>query len=485
LENIRNKTIKGFLWNFIDSFGTYFIRFCFSIAIARVLSPNDFGLIGMIAIFVGIANWISNGGMIEALIQKKDVNNIDYSTVFYFNIAISFALFIILYFSSDMISEFFNEKLLSSIIKVISLSFVFSSFSIVHLSILIRKMDFKYQAITNFIAAIISGGIGLFIALKGHGVWALVMQTIMSSFIRSLMLWVLIHWRPNLIFNIKSFKELFKFGKYILFQGLLEAIFSNMYAPIIGKQYNSTLTGYYTRSKRFHKLFVTQLSIVFSKVLFPAFCNIQEDKDKIVSSYYKVLSLMTYLIYPVILVLIFSAKPFYMFFLTEKWAQAIPFTQLLYLDGLFFPFYILNLNLYNVRGKSKLFFILDIIKKTLLLISIVLTVKLGINEIIIGYLSCSIFSTYLSTILLRKNYKITFKNQVIALLPIIGLNIVLAVVLYLITILNVSYFMMMLLQIITVILIYYLLSKIFKIKAYSYIIDMLKPHIPERIVKYL
>ena len=481
MQNLKQKTINGLFWSGADSFGVYFLKFGFSIAIARILSPEDYGLVGMMAIFIGIATWMSEGGFMAALIQKKDVDQTDFSTAFFFNISISLIFYILFYFSAGMISRFFNEPRLIIITRVISLNFVIGAAGLVQLTIFIKKLDFKIQAKINAFAAVLSGIFGLFLAYKGFGVWALIFQTLVGNLFRISLLWIVSSWRPIFIFSFKSFINLFSYGYKIFLQGLLDSIFLNIYSPIIGKKFSAFDLGFYTRANRFYVLFVRRLTMVFSKVTFPAFCTIQNDKDKLVYGYKSTLGLMSFIIFPIITILIVTAKPFVLFFLTEKWMPVVPYMKLLYIEGFFFPIYILNTNIFNSLGRSDIFLKIDLLKKALILISILITIRFGISGLIIGQLISSFIVFIISCFIVSKKINFSIFNQFIEIIPILSISLIVYLLCIFISSLVFNTIILLIIQSGIGLAAYFIIFRTFKIKVYNDFRSLVICYLPEKL----
>lgn len=251
---LKQKTVSGLLWSFIDNFSNLGIQFIIGIILARILSPKEFGLIGMLTIFIAVSQSFINSGFSQALIRKKDPSQADYSTVFYFNIIIGIVCFLILFFCAGLISRFFKEPQLKLLVQVLGLSLIINSFTIIQQTILTRKIDFKLQAKISIISSVVSGIVGLGMAFAGYGVWSLVIKTITMYSITSIFLWLWNGWKPVLVFSIQSFKELFSFGSNLLVSGLIDTIYRNVYYLVIGKYFSAQELGYYTCADQFNTL---------------------------------------------------------------------------------------------------------------------------------------------------------------------------------------------------------------------------------------
>ena len=281
MESLKKKAARGIFWSFLDLFGVYLIKFGFSIVIARTLSPEDYGLMGMIVIFIAIGQTIMQSGFSMSLVQKKDSDTTDLSTAFWFNVLTALIVYLILFFSADAIATFYKKPILVSITRVAAIGIILNSLCSVQVAILTKRMDFRKLTWINLPGALVSGVTGLILALKGFTVWALVFQTLAGNLFYLIGLWVFSSWKPELVFSLKSFKSLFKFGYKILLQGLTDVLFTKIYFPLIGKFYSASQLGFYTNADRFYDLLVRKTYYSFNRVMFPVFATIQDRKRKI------------------------------------------------------------------------------------------------------------------------------------------------------------------------------------------------------------
>lgn len=480
MPSLKQKTLKGLFWSGADQFGVYFIRFGFSIWIARLLSPSDYGLIGLMAIFIAVAGMFAESGLQMALIQKKNADDIDFSTVFWFNLVVGFVFYILIFIFSKNIADYFNEPRLESIAKVVSLSLLVGPFAGIQLVRLSKNIDFKKQAKINFIATIFSGITGVILAIKGFAVWALVFQTLVGAFIRSLLLWIRSNWKPLITFNLKRLKELYNYGWKIFVQGLSNAIFTNMYFPFIGKYFSTADLGFYTRGKRFYDMFIQQATISYGRVTFPVFSSIQDEKERFLQAYKKTEKLLILFSIPLVTILIATADPFVRFFLTEKWMPAVPYIKMFYLMGLYYPLYMLNQNTFNALGRSDLSLKFDILLKILLFISLILTYRFGILAIIGGQLISGFIVFLLTTILIQKTILYPALEQFWDYFPVA----IICMLIYWFLLFIRNYIPNDIAVMITIILIgpvsYLFLLKFSNIRVYRTLKEVLFVHIPER-----
>lgn len=422
MENLKSKTASGLAWSFLDSFGIYLVRFGFSVVIARTLAPEDYGLMGMIIIFISLGQMIMQGGFSMALIQKKDSTDTDQSTAFWFNFGTALAVYLILFFSAGAIAAFFEKPLLVTITRVAATGIILNSLCSVQVAMLSRAMDFRRQTSINLVSSIVSGMTGLVLALAGFNVWALVFQTLAGNVIYTAGLWLTSSWRPRPVFDMNSFRSLFRFGYKILLQGLTDVIFTKSYFPLIGKLYSAPQLGYYTNASRFYDIFIRQTSNSVTRVIFPAFSSVQADHDRFDRNYIRSFNMLSALMFPGTLMLIAASKPFVSLALTDKWLPAVPFMKLLFAEGFFFPLLMFNQNIILSMGRSGLSLRIDIARKILIMLSILILFRTGIEELIAGQVTATALLFVFSTAAVIKFRRINAREII---LPLVKLSAVL------------------------------------------------------------
>ena len=415
MENLKNKAAKGIFWSFLDSFGVYLIKFGFSIIIARTLSPEDYGLMGMIVIFITIGQTLMQSGFSMSLIQKKDSDTTDLSTAFWFNVLTAVVVYLILFFSAGAIAAFYQKPILTSITRVAAIGIVLNSLCSVQVAILTKRMDFRKLTWINLPGALISGATGLILALKGYAVWALVFQTLTGNLIYLIGLWVSSNWKPEFIFSLKSFKSLFGFGYKILLQGLTDVLFTKIYYPLIGKFYSASQLGFYTNADRFYDLLIRKTYFSFNRVMFPVFSTIQDEKERFNNNYIKLFNLLASAMFLVSLILIISSRPFISIALTDKWLPAVPLMKLFFVEGFFFPLLVFNQNILLSIGRSGLSLKVDIIKKVLGLLSIIMLFRIGIEALIIGQVISTGIALIVSMGLVKKTNGMRLRSILVPL----------------------------------------------------------------------
>lgn len=428
--SLKQKTAQGFIWSAAERFSVQGLQFILGIILARILLPTDYGLIGMLAIFLAISQVFIDSGFSSALIQKRDRNDIDYSTAFFFNIAIGLFFYLILFFCAPLIAKFYNTPTLTSLTKVIGLSIFINSLAVVQRAKLTIKLDFKTQAKASLTSVLISGCISIIMAYKGYGVWALAVQILTKSILNTLLLWYFSKWKPQAVFSKESFKKLFSFGSKLLAAGLLYTIYQNLYLIIIGKIFSARSLGYYTRAQQFQRIPTENITAVIQRVTFPVLSSIQDDDKKLLKAFRGFIRLSTFVIFPITIGLAIIAEPLINLLLTEKWLPSVPLLQLLCVVGVLYPLHAVNLNIINVKGRSDIFLRLEIIKTITIALAIFLTYQYGIKTMIIGQLIASAITLIITTHYSGRmiNYK-TLK-QIRDILPIAAITIIMAVAIW-------------------------------------------------------
>jgi len=384
-------------WTFGQQIATQALGFFVSVILARLLLPAEFGLIGMITVFVGIGYSLINTGFSQSLIRTQNPDQEDYSTVFYFNLSGSVLIYWVLFFSAPLVAVFFSQPILVPIIRVYCLTFIISAFSEVQLTKLTKEMNFKLQMVIAIPSIVISGLLGILLAYRGYGVWSLVWMQVCQSFLTAVQLWVRTKWMPSFIFKSEKFKSHFKFGYKLTLSSLIETVFSNIYAIIIGKFFLPAQVGFYTRADSLQQLPANNISTALNKVSYPLFASIQNDGARLKTGFMQIMQMVVSIVAPVLIIMGVLAQPLFRFLFTEKWLPCVPYFQILCLTGILYPLHSYNLNILNVKGRSDLFFRLEIIKKIGVVIMILTTIRFGIIGLVWGQLISSILGFFVNS----------------------------------------------------------------------------------------
>lgn len=422
-ESLKNKTQKGLAWSMIERFATQGVQFLFGIILARLLSPDDYGIIAMPLVFLAIAQCFIDSGFSGALIRKPDLTEDDLSTAFYFNIGVGVICYLILFFTSPLIADFYHTPILADLLKVTALATLFNPLCAVQQAILTKKIDFKTQAIVSLSGALVSGVVGLAMAYSGYGVWSLVFQQVGGYVIRTVLLWALCKWKPKRRWSWESFHYLWGFGCKMLGSGLLDTIYNNIYPIVIGKYFSALDLGNYTRAQQFANLPSSNVTGVLQRVTFPVLCSIQNEDERLERNYRKILKLSAFLIFPMMLLLSAISDPLVRVLLTDKWEGCIILLQILCFALMWYPIHAINLNLLTVKGRSDLFFKLEVIKKVMGVFIMCITIPHGILWMVGGSLVSSMFALIINTYYTGKLINVGYVKQMGDLLPILGVSL--------------------------------------------------------------
>ena len=384
MGELKEKTLSGVKWNAIGRFSTQGVSFVVGILLARILSPSDYGVVGMIGIFMAIAQTFIDSGFGSALIRKQDCTDADYSTAFYFNIVVGVVCYLILFFSSPLIADFFDTPILKDVVRVLSINLLLGALTIVQRARLTAAVDFKSQAKVSLVATIVSGVVGLFTAYRGYGVWSLVYQHVTSTLVTTILFWVITKWCPQRLFSIESFKYLFGFGSKILSASLLHTIYSNLTTILIGKFYTPNDLGYYSRGESLATLPSSNITGILKSVTYPILSKIQDDDSRLIQVYRKYIRMTSMLIFFGMFLLAALAKPLILTLLTDKWANSVIYLQVFCFAYMFDHLCQLNLNILYVKGRSDLVLRLEVIKKTISISMILAAIPFGVLAICIS-----------------------------------------------------------------------------------------------------
>ena len=430
-ESLKSKTLKGISWSAIERFSVQGVNFIIQIVLARLLLPSDYGIIGMLAIFLQIAQVFIDSGFANALIQKSHCTNRDYSTVFYYNLFISVSIYLLFYIIAPYVSLFYNNEALTLVMRIISITLVINALSIIHKTILVKDVDFKRQSKVSFSCAVISGIIGIICAHKGMGVYALCIQQILNSVLTLFMYSMVVKWKPLLVFDKLIFKELFSFGSKLLAASLIGVIYKNLYTIIIGKQFSSDALGYYTRAEHFAMFPSNNIGLIISRVAYPVFSKIKDNNSSLRSAYSKMIKMSSMLIFPIMVILCAVAEPFIIVTLSDKWIDAVIILRILCIDWMLDHLSLINLNLLYVKGRSDYALKLEVAKKTIAITILLLSIPFGIIGMCWGRVVYSVIATVVNTCYTHRLINLSFLNQLRDFMPILILSVISGVVGYL------------------------------------------------------
>ncbi|MGB7842307.1 MAG: lipopolysaccharide biosynthesis protein [Salinimicrobium sp.] len=421
--SLKRKAAISLVWTFTQQFGNQLIGFIVSLVLARILLPKEFGLVGMIAVVVAVGNALLDGGLTKSLIRDTDCDEEDFSTVFFFNVGAGILLYGMVFLLAPYISDFYDEPVLTNIIRVYCLSIVITSFSAVQLAKLTKQMEFKTQAIIAIPAAVIGGVVGIWLAYNGYGVWSLVWSSIATSLVGTIQMWWYSDWKPKMIFNRSRFSKHFNYGYKLTLSDLLNRIFNNIFLIVIGKYFSAAQVGLYTRAETMKQLPVNNISRALDKVTFPLFVSIQNDQARLKKVYKKLMLMVVFVVSPVLIFLAVLAEPVFIFLFTEKWLPAVPYFQILCVTGILYPLHSYNLTILNVKGRSDLFLKLEIIKKVIIVITIIFAIPFGILALLYGQVMISLVAFFINAHYTSRFISYTGLEQIKDVIPIILLAV--------------------------------------------------------------
>lgn len=471
-QSLKDKTVKGAAWSGIDNVAQYLMGFFVSIILARLLSPDDYGLLGLTAVFTAVCTTLINGGFSSALIRKKDATEDDYNTAFIVNLVMSIVLYMLIFVGAPLIARFFGRVELVALTRVASIDMIIGALAIVQQTRLTKRIDFKSQTKITLYAVSISGVIGVTTAFFGFGVWALVAQHLSSRIIRTILLWRVNRWIPNLHFSSESFKNLFGFGWKMAVSGILDTVWKELYQVVVGKFYSSATLGQYTRAKGFSQLFSSNLTFVVERVTYPVLSNIQDEKDRMISAYRRIIKTTMFITAISMFWLGAMSEPLLYCLIGPKWHEAAIYLPLICIGGSLYPLQSLNLNMLKVQGRSDLFLGLEIVKKCIGVAPLAVCYFYGVLPMLYVHLITGFISYLLNSYFPGKLLGYTSWKQMKDIALSYGLACLIAFSVFFLKFLPLSYWFILPLQILVGALIFYLVCERYKFEEYCEIKEM-------------
>ena len=472
-EDIKNKTAKGIGWSALDSIASQGVTFLVGIVLARLLSPEEFGTIGVAMIFVSVFNRIVDCGFSNALIRKQDVKEIDYNTTFLFNLALSGTLYGVCYLCAPFISTFFHNNALTDVVRVISLVLIINAFAIIQRTHLVKDINFKTQAKVSLSASVASGIIGIVMAYKGFGVWSLVFQQISRQLINTCLLWVYNTWRPKLEFSANSFKELFAYGGKLMASGIIDTIFNEITTLFIGRIYTPATLGQYSRAKQFSSIFSTNVSTVMERVTYPVLSKMQGDEKQLLYNYKKIIGLLMFVTGVGTVLIACCAKSIILILLGSKWAEAILYLQLLAFVEITIPIKNVNLNLLQVYGRSDYILKLSIIKRIIELSAVCLGF-ISLTWMLVGFAIAGLIGFLLNAYYTNKVSGYRVIEQVRDLMRPFGVCLIVGLLVYPLSLVVENNLIAISLQLVVAVASIILVSNIFRLSEYYFMLNLIK-----------
>lgn len=465
-QSLKDKTVKGTIWSAADAFLGQGVTFIVGLVLARLLSPEEYGMIGIVTIFTTVLLGVVDSGFSQALIRKLKVTEADYSTLFIVNMIMSVFMYALLFASAPIIARFFERPQLVGLCRVMGLLLIFQALSIVQYTILSRRVDFKTKTKASVTAAVLSGVIGITMAYMGFGVWALVAQQLSKQLFFSICLWVLNKWWPKLKFSIESFKYMWGFGWKLLLSVLLNNIWNQLYQTIVGKFYSPATLGQYSRSKEYAMIFSSNLTSIVQRVSYPVLSQVQEDKTRMVNAYRKVIKTTMFVTAIIMISMGAIAEPLIYCLIGPQWHIAATFLPLICISMSLYPLHAINLNMLQVQNRTDIFLYLEVIKKVISIGPIFLGIFVDIYWMLIGTIITGIISFFLNSYYTGKKLNYTSMMQLKDIAPSYGIAFVIALSVFFFKYLPLSYWIILPLQIVVGMLVFFVICEKTKVEEY-------------------
>lgn len=466
-KKLKNKTVKGVGWSAVDNIASYAVSFVVSIILARLLSPDDYGLLGIISIFAAVSTTLVNGGFTNALIRKKNCSEDDYSTAFIVNLGISLLIYTTIFFCAPLIARFFCRDELKVLIQVSSLGIIVVALALVQQTRLTKRIDFKTQTKITILASVFSGVIGIGMALFGCGVWSLVAQSLSSQVVRTGLLWIYNRWTPKFKFSVVSFKELFGFGWKMMVSGVMDTVWKELNQVVVGKFYKPATLGQYTRANHFAQIFSVNLNSVIQRVTFPVLSGIQDDKPRMVSAYRRIIKTTMFIAAICMFSLGAVSEPLLYCLIGPKWQEAATYLPLICIMGSLYPLHSINLNMLQVQGRSDLFLGLEIVKKIIGLGPLAVGIFYGIIPMLWAGLLVGMISYFLNSYYSGKFLGYTSWMQIKDIAPSYGVAMAIALSVWFLKYLPISNWIILPLQLVVGTTVFFSICKYTKMEEYE------------------
>lgn len=458
-DNLKNKMLGTLAWISVDRFGQQLVQFVINIALARLLSPSEYTLIALVMIFVTISNTLVDGGFGYALIRKQDADETDFNSVFYFNIAVSLLLYVVLFFLAPPIAAFYNQPDLVFVGRIVFIAIFVNALYLIPSIKLIRALDFKKSATVNIISVSLSGITGIGLALKDMGVWALVAQQVSFPFFRVVIISFFVHWKPKLIFSIRVIKEFFGYSINLLGTSILNNIFNSLNLFVIGKFFPPQEVGIYYQANKINEASNFSFQAILGSS-YNIFVKIQDDTERFRRVFRELVLRSSVIIFPLLLLLIAIADPLIHLLFSEKWRGVAPYLQMLCIASLFNPLYALIISALNARGKSRSTFNIELIKKILIVISIAVCLRFGIIALLVGFTIANYISTLITVFELKKEIGHFWRHQLSDILPSVLIGLVIAVVSIILMQIIKNQFFLLVVQLFVALIVYVVLVRV-------------------------
>lgn len=474
MNTSKKSVITNLIWRFLERCGSQGVSLLVSIILARLLSPSDYGILPLVTVFTAILQVFVDSGFANALIQKKDADDIDFSTVFYFNTVMCLVLYLVLFLAAPLIAKFYNMPQLTAIVRVLSLTLVISGLKNIQQAYVSRKMIFKKFFFATLGGTIGAGVVGIVMAYIGFGVWALVAQQLFNMAVNTLVLWLTVKWRPKLVFSFKRLKSLFSFGWKLLASNIINTIYTRIRSLIIGKMYTTADLAYYSKGEHFPSFINSNINSSIQSVLFPAMANAQDEKERVRAMTRRSIKTTTYILLPLMIGLAVVAEPFVRLVLTDKWLPAVPYLQLGCVIYAFTPIHTANLQAIKAIGRSDVFLKLEIIKKIFSTVIIIISAPFGVFALAFSGLINTFVSSIVNTFPNKKLLNYRYFDQLRDIFPALFCALAMGVVVWFVGLIKMNMILSLIVQVLTGAVVYLLLSVMFKLESFYYLLGIIK-----------
>lgn len=473
-QQFKSKVITSLFWKFMERGGTQGIQFVVQIILARLLLPEEFGTIALLTVFIFLANVFVQSGFSTALIQKKDSNETDFSSVFYLSLVVAGLIYIVLFISAPLIAEFYEDVTLIPLLRVLSITLFFGAINSIQVAVVARNLEFRKLFYSSLGAVVVSGIVGIAMAYNGYGTWALVAQQLSDQLLVTVILWFTVKWRPQLLFSIKSTWELFSFGWKLLVSALINTLCTNSQSLIIGKIYSPAMLGYFNRGLQFPSIIVTNINGSIQSVMLPALSSQQDNKPIVKRMVRRAIVTSSFLVFPLMVGLAVVAEPLVTLLLTEKWLPCVPFLQIFCAVFALIPIHTANLQAINALGRSDVFLKLEVIKNMVGLSILGVTVFYGAYAIAIGMLVNGIIATFINAYPNLKLLDYSYLQQLRDILPSLLLSLIMGAIVFCFSWLNLNPVLILMIQVCMGMVLYFGMAKLFKLESFSYLLTTVK-----------
>ena len=476
----NKRVLNNFIWRFLERTGAQGVAFVVSIVLARLLDPAVYGTVALVTVFTTIMQVFVDSGLGSALIQKKNADDLDFSTVFYFNLLMCSALYAVMFAGAPLIADFYELPELVSIVRVSSLTLLISGVKNVQQAYVSRHMLFKRFFYSTIGGTIVSAAIGIGMAYAGYGVWALIAQNLSNLAMGTIILWITVRWRPKLMFSWQRLKGLFSFGWKLLVSSLLDTVYKDIRQLIIGKIYTTNDLAFYNKGTQFPSLIVTNINSSIDSVLLPTMASEQDNRDRVKAMTRRAIKTSTYIMMPMMMGLAVCAEPIVRILLTEKWLPCVLFMRVFCFTYAFYPIHTANLNAIKAMGRSDMFLRLEVLKKVVGVVALLATMWVSVEAMAYSLLITTFLSQIINASPNKKLLGYSYLNQMQDMLPQIALSVVMGAVVYCVTLLPLNEYVMLLIQVPLGVLIYIGGSVLFRLESFAYVFSVGKSYLKKR-----